>query len=70
MARDEASATEGYDLAREMFRLANAMVEPPPVMTMVEKRKIVALLAAYERAMLDAHVRIPSYLHATIEAFK
>lgn len=70
MARDEASAVEGADLYREMFRRANMVKPEQPVMTMIERRKVIALLAAYERAMLDASVRIPSYLHATIEAFK
>jgi len=68
--RDEASAVEGADLYREMFRRANLQKPEQPIMTMVEKRKIMSLLAAYERAMLDAHVRIPSYLHCAIEAFK
>ena len=53
-----------------MFRRANLQKPEQPIMTMVEKRKIMSLLAAYERAMLDAHVRIPSYLHCAIEAFK
>ncbi len=67
---NENCAQEGFDLGRELFRLANLRKPEQPVMTMVEKRKLIALQAAYERAMLDPNVRIPSYLHATIEALK
>ena len=70
MNKDEASAPEGgdLDLAREMFRRGNMLVEQPPIMTMVEQRKIQAVLAAYDKALGDAHARLPTYLHAAISA--
>lgn len=74
--RDEASAPEGNNFARLLFDMANsaevleAAQRSKPVMTMVEQRKIVALLAAYEKACLDPHARIPTAMHAAIEGFR
>lgn len=67
---DEASAVEGYDLGREMFRLANLVKPPQPVMQMVERKKLSALFAAYELALENKDARIPTILHAAIEALK
>ena len=76
MKRDEASAPEGT-FARLLFDIANShtLVEAelrkqPPIMTMVEQRKIHALLCAYDKALADPHARIPTYLHAACEALK
>lgn len=67
---NENCAQEGFDLGRMLFQMANMQKPEEPVMTMIEKRKIIALLAAYERAMLDTHARLPTVLHAAIEAFR
>ncbi len=70
MTNDEASATEGHGLARELFRLANLVKPDQPIMTMVEQKKILAVLAAYDKALVDPHARIPTALHAAIEGLK
>ncbi len=70
MTNDEASATEGHGLARELFRLANLVKPDQPIMVMIEQKKLLTLAACYERAMLDPNVRLPSYLHGAIEALK
>ena len=67
---DEASAPEGFDLGREMFRLANLVQPQPAIMTLVDQKKISAVLAAYEQALADPAARIPTMLHLAIEGLK
>lgn len=67
---DEASAPEGFDLGRLLFDLANKRKPDEPIMQMIEQRKLHALFAAYERALEDNKVCIPSALHAAIEGLR
>lgn len=75
---DEASAPEGARVHQAFTEILRGMCDPQaleraqnaPVMVMVSRDKLFALQAAYEKAMLDPHVRIPSYLHCAIAALK
>ena len=81
MSKDECSAPEGGNLHPVFAKILQGMFDPEradaelraaqtPVMTMVEQRKLFALQAAYEKALVDVHARIPTYLHGAIEALK
>lgn len=63
MPKDEASAPEGVDIFRVMFDRANRGLFNPDV-------KLIALFAAYDKAMLDPNARIPTYMHAAIEGLR
>lgn len=79
MTNDEASAPEGrlpfpFDaIVKELCdpaAMERAAAEhdaaAPPIMVMVQQRKLQALFLCYDRAMEDKNVRLPAFLHGAI----